>query len=112
MKLNLSQNQLRLRIDEAELATLLSARTLTQELPLLGRFCLQLEEGLPADLRAIGGGLLVDAEALLALSQRLPCRDGLQADATGFGLSLEVDVRDSVRQRGPRRRKAGQGTEQ
>jgi hypothetical protein len=46
--------------------------------------------------------------ALLAdYASRLPCREGLQGEQGGFGLSFEVDVRDSMRVRGPRRRERG-----
>jgi hypothetical protein len=116
MKLQIDGDRLRFRVDEAEFARLLEGQLVEAVIVLpgqplrlqlqpvgdgpirledaaAGRLCLQLPAGLLDDYRG-----------------RLPCRDGLDAEQALDGehrlrLSFEVDVRDSIRQRGPPRRR-------
>lgn len=115
MKVQLQQQSMRLRVDEEELARLLVGESVEN----LTRFggsggwgvALSLHAGDQAVL--LDGGtfcrLVLPREAVEALAARLPCREG-----RGFGIALDddsmlqlqfdVDVRDSVRQRGAQRR--------
>ncbi|MCU1161104.1 hypothetical protein [Stenotrophomonas maltophilia] len=115
MKVQLQQQSMRLRVDEEELARLLAGESVEN----LTRFggsggwgvALSLHAGDQAVL--LDGGtfcrLVLPRQAVESLAGRLPCRDGL-----GFGIALDddsmlqlqfdVDVRDSMRQRGPQRR--------
>lgn len=114
MKIQLQQQSARLRLDESELAQLLKGETLrtTTQWGVVGDWSMALR--LQADERvsvaAAAEGTLINLpyEAVLALADRLPCRDGLAWDVEAGGATLQlqfdVDVRDSVRQRGPRRR--------
>lgn len=111
MKLQLQDASLRLRLSEAEFARLLDGETLLSRTPLPGGALvlgLRLFEG---EAFAFSGAvpalsLLAPRALLLDYQQRLPCREGIVARLeTGDGaldLSLEVDVRDSVRTRGTR----------
>ncbi|HDS1010407.1 TPA: hypothetical protein ACOEN9_000046 [Stenotrophomonas maltophilia] len=115
MKVQLQRQGVRLRVDEEELAQLLAGESVEN----LTRFggdrgwsmVLSLHAGQQAVL--LEGSeycrLMLPREAVQSLASRLPCRDGL-----GFGIGLgddislqlqfDVDVRDSLRQRGPHRR--------
>lgn len=114
MKLQLQDARLRLRLSEAEFARLLADQPVLSRTPLPGG-------ALVIALRAIDAAqnfaftgslpalsLLAPRAMLLDYQQRLPCREGIEAEVeTGDGLlalSLEVDVRDSVRSRGAARR--------
>ncbi|PTA72951.1 MULTISPECIES: hypothetical protein [unclassified Stenotrophomonas] len=115
MKVQLQQQSMRLRVDEQELARLLAGESLEN----LTRFggsggwgvALSLHAGEQAVL--LDGGtfcrLVLPRAGVEALAQRLPCRDGLGFsialdDDSLLQLQFDVDVRDSVRQRGPHRR--------
>lgn len=113
MKLQLESQHLRFRISEAELARLLDGLALCDE-TLLGPIerqqrRLRLHEGTAAELDWRGSELELRLPhgAVLDYVQRLPCRDGL-AFSLGQGenavaIEFEVDVRDSVRTRMPRK---------
>ncbi len=120
MKLQISGQQLRLRIDEEELAELIEQGRLCRRSQLAEGYCLEQVVGLDdapcaAALKVEGSrwSFRIPRPDLLAYLARLPCREGLEYDLPGDGngtplrLSLEVDVRDSVRKRGPRRAAAG-----
>lgn len=120
MKVQLQGQALRLRIDEDELARLLDGEPVANETrapgAALGHVVRAVEGG--AATFAVGSDgwhLGLPGDALRDYVARLPCRDALEL-ALGQGdealaLSFEVDVRDSVRRRGPpaRRRKPGAG---
>jgi len=110
MKVQLQGQTLRLRVDEHELAVLLAGETVAN----LTRFgsgggwsqAIRLHEGLAARLASSADTLQVGLprQAVLALQASLPSRDGL-AFQVGQGddsleIRFDVDVRDSVRQRG------------
>ena len=110
MKVQLQGQSLRLRIGEDELARLLAGEDVVNETRAAGvvlRQAVRLEPG-AAPLFVAGGeewrfGL--PEVALRDYVARLPCRDALEfvlgeGDAT-LELAFEVDVRDSVRRRGP-----------
>lgn len=115
MKLQLQDASLRLRLSEAEFARLLAGDVVENRTPLPGGdsrqrlFAVEACAGV-----ALDGGLerlvvRVPLPMLQAYAARLPCREGIEAGVVLAGgdtlvLSLEVDVRDSVRTRGPRRR--------
>lgn len=111
MKVQLQDQAMRLRLDEAELARLLAGDSVEN----LTRFgggggwgtAVSLHGGEQAVL--LDGGtdcrLVLPRTAVEALAARLPCRDGLAFplyldDGTTLQLQFDVDVRDSVRQRG------------
>lgn len=115
MKVQLQEQTMRLRLDEAELAQLLAGETVEN----LTRFggnggwgtALSLHGGEQAVL--LDGGtdcrLVLPRASVEDLAARLPCRDGLAFalyldDGTTLQLQCDVDVRDSVRQRGVTRR--------
>ncbi|MGH8055369.1 MAG: DUF7009 family protein [Stenotrophomonas sp.] len=114
MKIQLQQQSVRLRLDEGELAQLLDGETLhsTTQLGVIDNWsmALRLHDGAQPVLAAAAEAVLINLpyEAVLTLAGRLPCRDGLawEVDTSNATLQLQfdVDVRDSVRQRGPRRR--------
>ncbi|MGY1457163.1 MULTISPECIES: hypothetical protein [unclassified Luteimonas] len=111
MKVQLQGQSLRLRIGEDELARLLDGETIANETRAAGvalRQLLRIAPGEEAPTLSSDGG-----DWIFALPEgpvrdyvgRLPCRDALEfelpgADAT-LQLAFEVDVRDSVRRRGP-----------
>ncbi|HDS1581511.1 hypothetical protein [uncultured Stenotrophomonas sp.] len=115
MKVQLQDQSVRLRLDEAELARLLAGESVEN----MTRFGGAEGWGLAVSLHGgeqpvlLDGGtfcrLVLPRDAVLSLSARLPCRDGLSFElALEEGgllqLQFDVDVRDSVRQRGPARR--------
>ncbi|MGY0611358.1 MULTISPECIES: hypothetical protein [unclassified Luteimonas] len=115
MKVQLQGQSLRLRIDEEELARLLAGKELvneTQAAPgAIACQRLRLLVGGAARFDADGGAWtfsLPDAE-VRGYVARLPCRDALEFELPGGGaalkLAFEVDVRDSVRRRGPPQRR-------
>lgn len=114
MKLQIHGQHLRLRIDESELAALRAGATLenaTQLGTIAWRQSLRLIEAGDASLRGGAGECAIEIPGRLveAYAARLPCREGLalslRAEAgPAIDFVLEVDVRDSVRQRGSLRR--------
>lgn len=114
MKLQLESQHLRFRISEAELSRLTDGLTLCDETR-MGKLDrqqrrLRLHEPAAAELDWQSGDLelRLPRAAVLEYVQSLPRRDGLSF-AIGQGVHLvtiefEVDVRDSVRSRLPRRR--------
>lgn len=117
MKVQWQAQCLRLRLDEAELAQLQAGQGVENytQLPGAQAHCMQVHkvDAAAAALVAIPDGWRVDLPALplQAYVARLPCRDGLVftlpvAAAAALTVEFEVDVRDSVRQRGPFKRKA------
>ncbi|MHC1652004.1 hypothetical protein ACODUL_01735 [Stenotrophomonas maltophilia] len=115
MKVQLQQQSMRLRVDEEELARLLAGESVEN----LTRFggsggwgvALSLHGGEQAVL--LDGGTfcrwVLPRAGVAALAQRLPCRDGLGFsialdDDSTLHLQFDVDVRDSLRQRGAYRR--------
>ena len=114
MKVQLQGQSLRLRIDEDELAVLLAGGFVDNATvagpDALVRQRLRMVPGdfptFEADALAWTFGL--PEAALRGYVARLPCRDALEfmlaADDAPLALSFDVDVRDSVRRRGPQRR--------
>lgn len=112
MKVQLQGQTLRLRIDEAELARLLDGAPVGNDTQWPdGRVERhELALGDAAAWRRDGDGwrvVLNDAE-VRAFALRLPSRDGLSLTLPVFGgepleLLFDVDVRDSVRQRRPKK---------
>jgi len=115
MKVQLHGQHLRLRIDESELAALRAGAALENVTVVGARAWRQvLRQGSAADAPM----LLVDAnECAITIPRalidtyagRLPCREGLvvairAAEGSVLEVALEVDVRDSVRARGPHRK--------
>ena len=118
MKLQIQGQTLRFRIDEAELARLLDAGTIlnttrlgtdrlfSQSLAVHAETAPALEAGVDR------WSLRLPRAALDDYVTRLPCRDALAfelplPDGGTLSLRFEVDVRDSVQARGPRRRDRG-----
>ncbi len=114
MKIQLQQQSVRLRLDERELAQLLSGETLhtTTQFGGIGHWsmALHLHEEVHAGIAAEGEAVSIGLPRIpvLALAERLPCRDGLAWDVVSQGVAMQlkfdVDVRDSVRERYPKRR--------
>lgn len=114
MKVQLQEQTMRLRLDEAELARLLAGETVEN----LTRFggsggwgtAVSLHGGESAVLLDSGTDcrLVLPRSSVEDLAGRLPCRDGLAfalyLDDGTLQLQFDVDVRDSVRQRGVTRR--------
>jgi hypothetical protein len=115
MKLQVQRQALRVRVTEAELKDLLSGSPLRLDLRFDGQRMLTLEltTGLEASVQPGDIWRVRLAErALQDYAGTLPRRDALVTALTGTGgeplrLEFEVDVRDSVRVRGPRKGEAG-----
>jgi hypothetical protein len=115
MKLQVQQQSLRVRVTEAELQDLLSGSPLRLDLGFDGSTLLAVEVGTGPDTSIVAGAcwrLSLSEVALRAYAGTLPRRDALVAALTGSGgeplrLEFEVDVRDSVKVRGPRKGGAG-----
>jgi len=114
MKLQLDGQHLRLRIDESELAALRAGATL-ENVTTLGvhpwRQTLRQTGAIAPVLEADTGSCAIGIPKSLidAYAARLPCREGLSLSlqptvGAPLDVVLEVDVRDSVRTRGPRRK--------
>ncbi|HEX5755538.1 MAG TPA: hypothetical protein VFY12_04220 [Arenimonas sp.] len=109
MKLQIQNTNLRLRIDERELADLLAGGTLALALHAQRKPLLDVQVQLAPSLGLASESShwrlqLPDAE-LRAYAQTLPRRDALSlALADDLRLDFEVDVRDSIRERGAKRR--------
>ena len=116
MKLQIDGQALRIRVDEAEFGRLLEWDDVVMH-------TLVPDTEFQLRLRPVAGGSLqlscdgddwrldLPLPLLVDYRDRLPCRDGIlaeQALANGavLTLSFEVDVRDSVRVRGPHKRSA------
>ena len=114
MKVQIQSQSLRLRIDESELVRLLVGEVLENQTwlgtPGVLSQRLQLHDMAEALLDGDTHALMITLprEDVLALQARLPCRDGLgfmlPTQARPLQLQFDVDVRDSVRQRGVQRR--------
>ena len=115
MKVQLQDQSVRLRLDEAELARLLAGESVENMTRFGGiegwGMAVSLHGGEQSVL--LDGGtfcrLVLPRSAVEALAGRLPCRDGLPfdialEDGSQLQLQFDVDVRDSVRQRGVTRR--------
>ena len=109
MKVQLQGQQMRLRVDEDELAELLDGNEVFDATVVDEAFAMRRGLVLGDD---VGASLLGDAESwrialphsdVRALAARLPSRDGLRFTLPGSAEPLEllfdVDVRDSVRRR-------------
>ncbi len=110
MKIQLQEDQWRLRLDEDELAALCVGETITcrSRLPrgLSISFFLRAHDHTDATVRGESDGWHVDVPRapVVELQSRLPDRDGLSFDlahdpAVAFRLRLQVDVHDSKRRR-------------
>ncbi len=112
MKLQIQTQSLRLRVDEAELAQLLAGQALGVDVRSAGQAVFQLRLALAESLSLQIGAdwtLHLPEAELRAYVATLPRRDALAFDlASGeeepLRLDFEVDVRDSLQVRGPRRR--------
>ncbi|GAB3000459.1 hypothetical protein GCM10010960_00520 [Arenimonas maotaiensis] len=111
MKLQIQEQNLRFRIDENELATLLSEELLvnTLQLPNGEQFMQSLRliiaDSAALETTALTWCLILPKAIVEAYVERLPCRDALTfalGDTGNLPLTVqfEVDVRDSVKKRG------------
>lgn len=116
MKLQISDQQWRVRVNEDELQRLREGHVLTSTSALADdavlRFVVELVPAPQASVGRDGGSwkFSLPAAAIDAYVARLPCREGVDfvlPGGTGAALQLtfEVDVRDSVRRRGARPRR-------
>lgn len=111
MKLQIGGRGLRVRIDEAELASLRAGEALALA-PRVGAHALvdlrvELGDAFAFDARDMALRLRLPRADVEAYAASLPRRDGLRFDLPGDGalrLDFEVDVRDSVATRGAVRR--------
>lgn len=114
MKLQIENQHLRLRIDEAELARLLAGQCVTTQTCFAQAFSVTFALRLTqAESANVGGhadawSIEIPHAAVSAHAGRLPTREGLRfvlptvGDGEPLALLFDVDVRDSAR-----RRKAG-----
>ena len=113
MKVQLQGQHLRLRIDESELAALRTG-TVLENVTRLGaitwRQTLRQTNAMgPAlDAKADACAIGIPRSLVDDYAARLPCREGLRlllqsAEGVAIDFMLEVDVRDSIRTRGPKR---------
>ena len=111
MKIQIQDQQLRWRIDENELATLLEIGVVKSETHwsanagLLQRISLHSNARPVLMMSSSEWELSLPRETLLAYVERLPCRDALVVEwqpdrAPELQVMFEVDVRDSKRVRG------------
>ncbi|TAL92985.1 MAG: hypothetical protein EPN69_07720 [Rhodanobacter sp.] len=116
MKLQISDQQWRLRVSEDELQRLRGGHALVSASTLPGdavlRFVLELVPTSQASVGRDGDSwkFSLPAASVDAYVERLPCRDGVDFVLPGgsdvaLQLAFEVDVRDSVRRRGARPRR-------
>ena len=118
MKVQLQGQSLRLRIGEEELARLLDGAAVANETrapgAVLAHFVRIVEGDAPTfAVGSDGWHVGLPDGAVRGYVARLPCRDALelvlgQGDGA-LALSFEVDVRDSVRHRGPPQRRRDPG---
>lgn len=116
MKLQIQSNTLRLRIDERELSELLAGSTLELVLHANRKPLLELQVALAAELQFDSESshwrLQLSETELRAYIETLPRRDALSlALADDLSLDFEVDVRDSIRERGAKRRSDARSTD-
>jgi hypothetical protein len=112
MKLQVQQQSLRVRVTEAELLELLSGKSLRLDVAFCGRSFVGLQVACGPETALEPGQdwrLRLSETALRIYGESLPSRDALVVELTGSGgeplrLEFEVDVRDSVRVRGPTKR--------
>lgn len=114
MKVQLQQQSVRLRLGEEELARLLGGQAVSNltRLGPVAPWSLLLELGETPDARIEQDGatprIVLPRALIAAYGDRLPCRDGLtfhlEHGHEALKLQFDVDVRDSVRQRGATRR--------
>lgn len=115
MKLQLQGQHMRLRIDEAELARLLAGDVVSNQTwlgsaPGFSQSLLLADQALPTLAMPDGGWQITLPHAAVArYVEQLPCRHALVFElAMDVGppvdMGFEVDVRDSLQSRGPRRR--------
>jgi hypothetical protein len=111
VKLQVQAQSLRVRVTEAELQHLLSGSPLRLDLGFDGNELLAMEVAAGPETSFAAGAawrLALSEVDLRAYAGTLPRRDALVAVLTGSGgeplrLEFEVDVRDSVKVRGPRK---------
>ncbi len=115
MKLQIEGQQLRVRVNEDELAKLLAGDVIESHTCFGHHFAINMALQLTQDVQATLAGsaavwqIGLPREEVCGLATRLPTRDGLRfgleadAGASAVLLLFDVDVRDSVRQRGARR---------
>lgn len=117
MKLQIQEQTLRFRIDESELATLLSEEVLVNTLRLpngesfVQSLSLVMTEMPSLETPALNWCLNLPKAMVETYMERLPCRDALSftlvnADSLPLSVQFEVDVRDSVKKRGRNRKTA------
>jgi hypothetical protein len=112
LKLQIQQQSLRLRVTEAELRDLLSGKSLRLDVAFHGTSLFGLHVACGSEKSFEPGPvwrLTLSETALRIYGETLPSRDALVVGLTGSGgeplrLEFEVDVRDSVRMRGPTKR--------
>jgi hypothetical protein len=115
MKLQVQRQALRVRVTEAELKDLLAGSPLRLDLRFDGQRMLTLELTSGPETSVQPGDfwrVRLAETALQDYAGTLPRRDALVVALTGTGgealrLEFEVDVRDSVKVRGPRKGEAG-----
>lgn len=111
MKLQIQEQTLRFRIDESELATLLSEEVLVNTLrlpngePFVQSLSLVTAETAALETNAQHWCLKLPKAMVETYVERLPCRDALSftmgnTDSMPLTVHFEVDVRDSVKKRG------------
>ena len=116
MKVQIEGQHIRFRIDEEELTCLLLGEPLTMTTQLLHgqcwRFGIAVIDQPECNLVHIKENwiLQIPAQSLQDYVSRLPCREGLEdrlvlPNGSHLMLNFQVDVRDSIQQRGPRQRK-------
>ena len=111
MKVQLQGQTLRLRLDEAELAALQAGQEVGNRTRLVpgAAFCMQVHLTRDEEAALVGKPghftFFLPQAVLASYVARLPCREGLCFSLPVGGqdrleIEFEVDVRDSVRQRG------------
>ncbi|MBT2767391.1 hypothetical protein J7J08_07045 [Stenotrophomonas sp. ISL-67] len=114
MKVQLQHQSVRVRVDEDELARLLAGQTLSN-LTRLGTappwallIVLGTQDAASLEYEGHAPRIVLPAGLITAYSGRLPCRDGLsfrlEQGHEALQVQFDVDVRDSIRQRGATRR--------
>ena len=120
MKLHLQEQRMRLRIDESELTRLLTGDAVSNQTQLgsASAFSQVLTLGVEAMptlvIREGGWHITLPHADVAAYVDQLPCRHALAFELSmdagpALDIGFEVDVRDSLQARGPRRRHASPG---
>lgn len=120
MKVQLLHQSVRVRVDEDELARLLAGQTLNN-LTRLGTappwtllIMLSAQDAATLEYEGHAPRIVLPTALITAYSERLPCRDGLsfllEQGHEPLQVQFDVDVRDSIRQRGATRRNAVEAT--